>query len=302
MGTGNTFKLTSCSDYTDFPTQLVVSRSCSGYSHSCWPSLKDNDCKINQNAARFDWQTEEGVLYDIAIGSRTPESRGNYELILTETSDQLASEPPSSEPTTEEPTTPEPTTPAPTAEPPTTPEPTTQPPTTLMPLNPGTPASLICADAILLDPPQGKSTVVSGSTVGAENNAYCGQRQSAVWYGAIGTGNVFEISTCSDETTFPTQVTKSENCGTWSCDSSLQDLECSNAHGATSSWLTEANEVYYLSVSGRSPGDQGNFQMSLTEKVLPAGANCNEPVEIAAPEGASTSVLGTTVNAWHKAN
>jgi hypothetical protein len=153
----------------------------------------------------------------------------------------------------------------------------------------------------MLDRPQGSTATVQGSTIDATNTATCGETNTAVFYKVVGTGHIFVASTCSERTTFPTQLSISDQCSSYYCQSSLQDLNCSNSYAAVASWLTEPNQVYAIAVGGRTADTQGNFQLSLTEKVLPPGAHCNEAVQLNVSLGSSISVSGTTLNAWNKA-
>jgi hypothetical protein len=82
VGTGSTFKVTTCSAVTDFATQVTVSSDCD--SSTCTASVLDLDCSSNPFAAAVEWLTEAGVIYDISVGGRSNDVEGNFELTVTE--------------------------------------------------------------------------------------------------------------------------------------------------------------------------------------------------------------------------
>jgi hypothetical protein len=221
IGTGNLFKITTCSPYTDFPTQVTVTSGCPEVSWDCTPSLVDDECSVNANSASYEWITVPGQKYEISVGGKAAGQMGYFELQVTEY---------------------------------------------VLPKN------AYCASPEFIPDPQGGNVTVSGSTVNAVEIPMCGIESDAVWYVVIGNGNNFTVSTCSPNTDFPTQVTVNIDCGASSwfdeleCVSSTVDSTCSvNANGASYTWTTTANQKYEISVSGREPGVQGNFELTLTE-------------------------------------
>ena len=164
------------------------------------------------------------------------------------------------------------------------------------------PAGANCNEPVEIAVAEGASTSVLGTTVNAWHKANCGEANKAVWYSVVGTGNVFKATTCSEATEFPTQVSVTENCSPSSsyCSSEVQDLECPG-NAAAMEWVTEAGVTYQIAVGGRSAEAEGNFELTLTEKVLPGGAYCDNPVQLSAPQGSTVSVTGSTVNAINSA-
>jgi hypothetical protein len=165
------------------------------------------------------------------------------------------------------------------------------------------PTNFLCEEPRFILDPQGGSVIITGNTVNATEPAKCGETTSNVaWYSIIGTGHLFKISTCSETTDFPTQVTKTIGCSGYDfdgCFSTLIDTGCTaNTYGAAFSFMTEWNQKYELSVGGRAAGDMGNFKLNVTEYKLPKNAYCASPTAIPDPQGGSVTVSGSTKNAF----
>jgi hypothetical protein len=86
IGTGDPFRVTTCSPNTDFPTQVVVSTDCVAdyWSDLCEARLTDDNCTVNTNGASYYWNTEKDVKYDISVGGQQSGQVGNFELKVTQ--------------------------------------------------------------------------------------------------------------------------------------------------------------------------------------------------------------------------
>ncbi|KAG7367307.1 hypothetical protein IV203_029978 [Nitzschia inconspicua] len=257
IGTGNKFRITTCSPNTDFPTQVTVTKDCSSSGGDCLPSLIDPTCTVNTNGASHEWITESGQRYEISVGGKSAGQQGNFELQITEI---------------------------------------------VLPDN------AYCEAPELVSIPLGGNVTVSGSTVNAVESAKCGEQGAkVVWYSFIGTGNKFRISTCSPNTDFPTQVTVTSDCSAnsfWSssCEHRINDDGCSvNTNGASHEWITESGQRYDISVGGRSAGQEGNFELQITEIPIPQNLYCSSPELVTISPGGNITVSGNTAHAVESA-
>jgi hypothetical protein len=88
------------------------------------------------------------------------------------------------------------------------------------------------------------------------------QTRSGVWYNVLGTGSIITASTCSQETTFDTQLSVFQgNCS---------NLECVNGNNnfcgtqSTIKWPSILNETYYIVVHGANNANStGAFTLTL---------------------------------------
>jgi hypothetical protein len=84
-----------------------------------------------------------------------------------------------------------------------------------------------------------------------------------VWYTVLGSGVLLKASTCSEQTTFDTQISVYEgsSCSALSCVAGNNNGgTCGNQSTAT--WYAEENQVYYLLIHGSELGD---FALTVTE-------------------------------------
>jgi hypothetical protein len=218
FGTGNPFEISTCSEKTDFPTQITKTSDCELSSLYCTFSLIDEECTVNTNGASLFFHTEPNQNYGISVGGRSSGDMGSFELKVTEY---------------------------------------------ILPEN------AFCDDPKFIQANQGGSVSVSGSTVNAYGDKpTCGADGSdSVWYAVTGNGKTFTVSTCSEKTDFPTQITKLSWCdSSLGCEFSQVDNMCTvNTNGASLTWDTTVNEIYRFSVGGREDGVVGNFELTLTE-------------------------------------
>ena len=117
--------------------------------------------------------------------------------------------------------------------------------------------------------PTSAGAVMEYSTVNAEidpeEGGSCGGAQAGenpgVWYLVEGSGRPVTASTCSDGTTFDTQVSVfGGNCGSLTCLNGNND-SCGQASSVT--WPTQVGEIYYVLVQG-SDGAVGDFKLTLS--------------------------------------
>mmetsp|Transcript_51031 Transcript_51031/g.123056 ORF Transcript_51031/g.123056 Transcript_51031/m.123056 type:complete len:527 (-) Transcript_51031:290-1870(-) len=166
--------------------------------------------------------------------------------------------------------------------------------------------SFSCSDANGITAPQGGTVTTVSSTVGADTTFE--NANGAVFYTVVGTGNTFHFSTCSEVTDFPTVVGLSQGCSYWQdIDESIYDADCpSNPNAAAVSLVTTAGDLYYIYIGAREVGSEGNFQLIVSELVLPSNAYCGEAAKaLTQPQGGTITEPGSTVNAitkWRSAN
>ena len=101
-----------------------------------------------------------------------------------------------------------------------------------------------------------------GSSSLGVNNAAPG-----VWYVAIGNGDTYSASTCTQWTNFDTaiQVFSGSSCDALTCIAGSSTDSCSQSSGSsTVSFPTIDGETYYIYVFGRQPSDTGTFILTLT--------------------------------------
>ena len=80
LGNGNTFRVDTCSNYTNFDTELSLYRGICGVSLEC---MGGNDDSCSGITSALQWNTELGVLYYIKIHGHGLESIGNYGLTFS---------------------------------------------------------------------------------------------------------------------------------------------------------------------------------------------------------------------------
>jgi hypothetical protein len=127
-----------------------------------------------------------------------------------------------------------------------------------------------------------------------------------VWFTAIGNGNIFEVSTCSERTNFGTAIqVLTGGCGNLKClenGGRLFDRSCSKAD--SNEWSrfgtrvrieSVVDELYSFLVLSRLGANAGDFDIHLDEIVTPANDRCDQAInfEVDKPK----LHLGTTINA-----
>jgi hypothetical protein len=127
-----------------------------------------------------------------------------------------------------------------------------------------------------------------------------------VWFTAVGNGNIFEVSTCSERTNFGTAMqVLTGGCGNLKClenGGRLFDRSCSKAD--SNEWSrfgtrvrieSVVDEVYSFLVLSRLGANAGDFDIHLDEIVTPANDRCDQAInfEVDKPK----LHLGTTINA-----
>jgi len=80
LGNGNTFRVDTCSNYTDFDTELSLYRGICGVVLEC---MGGNDDSCSGITSALQWKTEVGVLYYIKVHGHGLESVGNFGLTFS---------------------------------------------------------------------------------------------------------------------------------------------------------------------------------------------------------------------------
>jgi hypothetical protein len=84
-----------------------------------------------------------------------------------------------------------------------------------------------------------------------------------VWYTVLGTDVLLEASTCSEQTTFDTQISvyKGSSCSSLSCVAANDNVAACGEQSSVT-WFAESNQLYYLLIHGFELGD---FALVVTE-------------------------------------
>lgn len=80
VGTGDTFRVDTCSNYTNFDTEISLYRGICGVSLEC---MGGNDDSCSGITSALQWKTEIGVLYYIKLHGHGLESVGNFGLTFS---------------------------------------------------------------------------------------------------------------------------------------------------------------------------------------------------------------------------
>lgn len=159
-----------------------------------------------------------------------------------------------------------------------------------------------CNSAFTLIP---NDPMTPGTTVDAEWSPFCNSWWESgigvgAWYSVAGTGNVMSVTTCFEETDFPTYLHVQPMCDTddmgweciWSDPNYLTNITpCLLPNGATLTWGTEKDKPYYIRVSGADTW--GNFGVAAYEFTAPKNSQCANATQI---QTLGTVLSGTTVN------
>ena len=168
------------------------------------------------------------------------------------------------------------------------------------------PGNDLCSNAASLPITTSTGDFTPGTTIGSTSDSNVQScftvsetvSDLAVFYTFVGTGSLIKISTCSDQTTFPTALSLFPGCARrCQARTSTVDLDCPNSNGASITFTSVPDTVYYVAVHGRVTGTTGNFAVQAFEFIPPANTYCFAAIEIVPVEGETVSVSGSTVNA-----
>eukprot|EP00537_Pseudo-nitzschia_pungens_P011055 CAMPEP_0172385844 /NCGR_PEP_ID=MMETSP1061-20121228/3454_1 /TAXON_ID=37318 /ORGANISM="Pseudo-nitzschia pungens, Strain cf. pungens" /LENGTH=1877 /DNA_ID=CAMNT_0013115001 /DNA_START=415 /DNA_END=6048 /DNA_ORIENTATION=- len=154
---------------------------------------------------------------------------------------------------------------------------------------------------------------IIGSTEGAKpdmnsiNESSCGIGRAGAWYRVVGTGGVFQASTCSSSTDHKTWIMIfSGLCGSLTCMDQVEADRslCSDPEitakaarkAATVNFKTQKDVIYYILVAGQETNGSvsGSFGLTLTEITPSPGNECNEALSLSLD---NFSTPGTTLQA-----
>jgi hypothetical protein len=123
------------------------------------------------------------------------------------------------------------------------------------------------------------------------------------WYEVMGNGNIFTLSTCSEETREPTTISVySGDCGGLFCTDGQvqQDPACNDTNSSfVVTWLTNIDEVYRIWVAGWV--SSGSFGLTKTESEVLSNTQCESATQadssllIGSTLGSSASEAGASV-------
>jgi len=142
-----------------------------------------------------------------------------------------------------------------------------------------------------------KASAVKGTISGSKpdmasiENSLCGTGGSGIWYHFVGTGAVFQASTCSSETNHNSRIfIYSGECDGLTCIDSVggNSALCENDKGSVVNFQTLVNVDYYILVTSRE-GETGEFGLKVSE-IEPSENNLCE----AALSLEGSPVLGST--------
>lgn len=146
-----------------------------------------------------------------------------------------------------------------------------------------------------------------GNTSGAKpdmdsiEKSSCGTGGAGAWYSIMGTGTVFQASTCVEGTDHKTAIqVYSGECGKLTCiDSGAGNKAlCGNdGRGSVVSFKTQKDVEYFVLVTGRREGITGNFGFDITETTPPENNECSAAVALNKEDPtASGSSLQATID------
>lgn len=160
------------------------------------------------------------------------------------------------------------------------------------------PVNSDCSNSIVIKP--GESLVRGTITNATENrhfNTSCAMTAGLpiVWYSLIGTGDVFEVSTCTSDLNFDSGISVSAG--------SCEDLECivdttydpyvcleTEYSSARVSFLAEVGVEYFLQVHSTGSTWNGDFDLVVSSGQPPANDNCSTATIV---EAGTSSVMGS---------
>ena len=129
-----------------------------------------------------------------------------------------------------------------------------------------------------------------GNTSGAKpdmdsiENSSCGTGGAGAWYSVMGTGTVFQASTCVEGTNHKTAIqVYSGECGRLTCiDSGAGNKAlCGNdGKGSVVNFKTQKDVEYLVLVTGRREGIAGEFGLDITETTPPDNNDCSAAVAL----------------------
>jgi hypothetical protein len=134
--------------------------------------------------------------------------------------------------------------------------------------------------------PTSFGAIVSYTTTNAEVDSHvvstCGGASASttpgVWYEVEGDGRPLTASTCSDETTFDTQISvfRGSSCGNLTCVNGNNDF-CELK--STVRWPSQVGEIYHVLVHG-SNGSTGQFKLEISTNAVPKINDFCETAEV----------------------
>lgn len=150
---------------------------------------------------------------------------------------------------------------------------------------------------------------INGTTTNDNNNAEitgfvpsCYAEERIVkFYSFPASGAKYTITTCSSHTNYLTSliVESGDNSCNIGCSSTQDDTsqDC-----PTVTFFSEPNEMYTIAVLGRTPGSVGNYELSITEYMLPTNDQCDGSIMITPTTSLEVpSIIGaSTMNATPK--
>ena len=172
------------------------------------------------------------------------------------------------------------------------------------------PPNDVCENAIAsLD--SGRIFLVEGSLLGANSNQLVStacenvpgytipESASSVWYYLRGTGNMIEVSTCTDVFVLDTQISvlMGDNCTEFTCVGGNDDDAACDGGASTFSWETELGQLYYVVVHADPSSPDfglGNFALTVEEIVPPDNDLCEDAIDIVVTGG--SLLVGSTLD------
>ena len=312
QGTGRLLTVSTCSEFTNFETDISVTIHNDADTTSCAANLncaafgqaiESGLCDV-AGAKTASWMSVVGATYYVYV-SGVGDASGQFGLLISEEdmatpkpvtpspTTSMPSVPPSLKPTTRPPSQP---TPAPSTSPPSTTPTSSSPPTKIPTPSPTTTGTQVAdgSSCLLAIGPLSPDSVelTMGSTVDIENNAVttdgprvCGVLREApgIFYYVEGTGTGLRASTCHEETDFDTAISVfvKDKDSDEDCTSSLMcmggdddDLKCSSSHTSSSiAFDTEIGKLYYILVHGAKQ-ETGNFALSISSFNVTENNDC----------------------------
>jgi subtilisin-like proprotein convertase family protein len=135
-------------------------------------------------------------------------------------------------------------------------------------------------------------------------NSSCGTGGAGAWYSVMGTGTVFQASTCSGGTNHKTAIqVYSGECGKLACiDSGAGNKALCGGDGTGSvvNFKTQKDIEYFVLVTGRREGITGKFGLDVIETIPPENNECSAAVALNKEDpSASGSSLQATIDFPH---
>ncbi len=163
---------------------------------------------------------------------------------------------------------------------------------------PGPPANDDCSSATPLSMP----SLTNGSTLGGTIDVapFCGTGITApgVWYSVIGNGNQFFAQTCGPLFGYDTKLSVyTDGCGTLTCVTGNDDNCAGGASTllSTAEWTSDPGVEYLILVHGFGSA-AGDFLLTLSQAVPPAGDTCDDATPLNVPDFTTGTTVGAGVD------